>query len=153
MNCEPEEERPIHVAEIIDRLTAEGFTATRKTLAMDIGTLMAHGIEVVCNKSRRNQYFVSERHFELPEFMLLVDDNTQFADWSIRADIKNQLNVDLTVLLYKNGYPLEWDEEVFEKVLEQADNFKKYCTYKWTPIDNGGKQRWRRCCLHPSHAY
>ena len=32
----------------------------------------------------------------------------------------------LTVLLYKNGYPPEWDEEVFEKVMEQAENFKKY---------------------------
>jgi len=27
---------------------------------------------------------------------------------------------------HKNGYPPEWDEEVFEKVLEQAENFKKY---------------------------
>ena len=34
--------------------------------------------------------------------------------------------MDLTVLLYKNGYPPEWDEEVFEKVMEQAENFKKY---------------------------
>ncbi len=41
-------------------------------------------------------------------------------------DIKNQLNMDLTVLLYQNGYPPEWDEEVFEKVMEQAENFKKY---------------------------
>jgi len=56
----------------------------------------------------------------------LVEDKAQFADWSIRDDIKNQLNMDLTVLLYKNGYPPEWDEEVFEKVLEQAENFKKY---------------------------
>lgn len=56
----------------------------------------------------------------------LVDDKAQFADWSTRNDIKNQLNRDLTVLLYKNGYPPEWDEEVFEKVLEQAENFKKY---------------------------
>lgn len=56
----------------------------------------------------------------------LVDDKSQFADWSTRDDIKNQLNMDLTVLLYKNGYPPEWDEEVFEKVLEQAENFKKY---------------------------
>ena len=56
----------------------------------------------------------------------LVDDKAQFADWSTRDDIKNQLNMDLTVLLYKNGYPPEWDEEVFEKVMEQADNFKKY---------------------------
>jgi type I restriction enzyme R subunit len=56
----------------------------------------------------------------------LVDDKSQFADWSSRDDIKNQLNMDLTVLLYKNGYPPEWDEEVFEQVLEQAENFKKY---------------------------
>jgi len=60
------------------------------------------------------------------EIKLLVDDKAQFADWSTRDDIKNQLNMDLTVLLYKNGYPPEWDEEVFEKVLEQAENFKKY---------------------------
>jgi type I restriction enzyme R subunit len=56
----------------------------------------------------------------------LVDDKAQFADWSTRDDIKNQLNMDLTVLLYKNGYPPNWNEEVFDKVMEQADNFKKY---------------------------
>jgi type I restriction enzyme R subunit len=56
----------------------------------------------------------------------LVDDKSQFADWSSRDDIKNQLNMDLTILLYKNGYPPEWDEEVFEQVLEQAENFKKW---------------------------
>ncbi|AST91076.1 type I restriction endonuclease [Sutcliffiella cohnii] len=56
----------------------------------------------------------------------LVDDKAQFADWSTRDDIKNQMNMDLTVLLYKNGYPPEWDEEVFEKVMEQAENFKKF---------------------------
>lgn len=56
----------------------------------------------------------------------LVDDKSQYADWLTRDDIKNQLNRDLTVLLYKNGYPPEWDEEIFEKVMEQAENFKKY---------------------------
>ena len=43
------------------------------------------------------------------EIKILVDDKAQFADWSTRDDIKNQLNMDLTVLLYKNGYPPEWD--------------------------------------------
>jgi type I restriction enzyme R subunit len=56
----------------------------------------------------------------------LVDDKSQFADWSTRDDIKNQLNMDLTVLLYENGYPPEWDEEVFNKIMEQAENFKKW---------------------------
>ena len=56
----------------------------------------------------------------------LVDDKSQFADWSTRDDIKNQLNMDLTILLYNNGYPPEWDEEVFVQVMEQAENFKKF---------------------------
>jgi type I restriction enzyme R subunit len=56
----------------------------------------------------------------------LVDDKSRYADWSTRDDIKNELNSDLTVLLYENGYPPEWDEEVFERVMEQAENFKKY---------------------------
>lgn len=55
----------------------------------------------------------------------LVNDKAQFVDWSTREDIKSQLNMELTVLLYKNGYPPQWDEEVFEKVLEQAENMKK----------------------------
>jgi len=60
------------------------------------------------------------------EIKKLVDDKSQFADWSTRTDIKNQLNMGLTVLLYESNYPPEWDEEVFEKVMEQAENFKKY---------------------------
>ncbi len=55
----------------------------------------------------------------------LVDDKAQYADWSSREDIKSQLNMDLTILLYENGYPPQWNDEVFEQVLGQAENFKK----------------------------
>ena len=34
----------------------------------------------------------------------LVDDKAQYADWATREDIKSQLNMDLTILLYQNGY-------------------------------------------------
>lgn len=64
--------------------------------------------------------------FLAKEIKKLVDDKIQYADFFNRDDIKNQLNMDLTILLYKNGYPPEWDEEVFNKVMEQAENFKKY---------------------------
>lgn len=60
------------------------------------------------------------------EIKKLVDDKAQYADWSTRDDIKSQLNMDLIVLLYENGYPPEWNAEVYEKVLEQAENFKRY---------------------------
>lgn len=61
----------------------------------------------------------------------LVDDKAQYADWATREDIKSQLNMDLTILLYQNGYPPEWDEEVFEKVMEQAENFKANAAYEY----------------------
>ena len=56
----------------------------------------------------------------------LVDDNLQFAEWNVRDDIKNKLNMELTLLLHNNGYPPQWNEEVFEKVMEQTENFKQY---------------------------
>lgn len=71
--------------------------------------------------------FADEECIELSkEIAALVSDKSQYADWSTREDIKSQLNMDLTVLLYNNGYPPEWDEEVFDKVMEQATNFRLY---------------------------
>ena len=54
----------------------------------------------------------------------LVNDKAQYTDWSNRNDIKSQLKMDLVVLLYENGYPPQWSEEVFDMVLEQAENYK-----------------------------
>lgn len=59
------------------------------------------------------------------EIKVLVDDKAKYADWSSRDDIKNQLRRDLVVLLHKNGYPPQWNNDIFEQVLEQAENFKK----------------------------
>ncbi|PLS30979.1 type I restriction endonuclease [Bifidobacterium margollesii] len=44
----------------------------------------------------------------------------------VRDDIKSELDMDLTVLLYKNGYPPEWNEEVFDRVMAQATNYKSH---------------------------
>jgi len=60
------------------------------------------------------------------EIKKLVDDKSKFADWANRIDIKAQLESDLAVMLYKHGYPPEWDEEVFNKIIEQTENFKKH---------------------------
>lgn len=76
-----------------------------------------------------------ERQFEYPddkcvflakEIAKLVSDKAQFGDWLNREDIKSQLSMELVKLLYHNGYPPKWSDEVFEKVLQQAENFKKY---------------------------
>ena len=56
----------------------------------------------------------------------LVDDKSKFTDWASRNDIKSQLQSALILLLYKNGYPPRWNREAFLKVMEKAENFKKY---------------------------
>ncbi len=85
-----------------------------------------YDILVKVRNSHKFEYDDSKCMQLAKEIKKLVDDKSQFADWSTKSDIKSQLNMELTVLLYDNGYPPQWDDEVFEKVLEQAENFKKF---------------------------
>jgi type I restriction enzyme R subunit len=57
---------------------------------------------------------------------VIVDDKSKYTDWSSRSDIKNSLESDIIRLLSKNGYPPVTLEEVYEKVLAQAENFMEY---------------------------
>ncbi|HGM9746662.1 TPA: type I restriction endonuclease subunit R [Proteus mirabilis] len=60
------------------------------------------------------------------DMKLIVDDSTQYPDWSNREDIKAKLKVDLILLLHRYGFPPVANDEVYKSVLEQAENFKKY---------------------------
>jgi type I restriction enzyme R subunit len=60
------------------------------------------------------------------EIKAIVDDKAKYTDWSTRADIKANLQVDLIILLDKYGYPPVTIDDVYKEVLEQAENFKKY---------------------------
>lgn len=55
---------------------------------------------------------------------LLVDDMTVYADFINNNNLKGKLAFDLANLIYKEGYPPQWNQEVFQKVLEQVDNYK-----------------------------
>ena len=56
----------------------------------------------------------------------LIDGTSLYADWINNDNLKSQLASDLTMLIYKEGYPPEWDEEVFNRVLEQVENYKRF---------------------------
>ena len=56
----------------------------------------------------------------------LIDDTALYADWLNNDNLKSQLASDLTYLIYREGYPPQWDDEIFQKVLEQVENFKKH---------------------------
>ena len=60
------------------------------------------------------------------EIKKIVADKTKYTDCFKKADIKAELEVDLIRLLGKNGYPPEYNKEVYNEVFEQAENFKRY---------------------------
>ena len=64
--------------------------------------------------------------FLAKEIKRLVGDKARYTNWSQKATIRAALQADLIVLLDENGYPPEPQDEVYQNVIEQAENFKKY---------------------------
>lgn len=71
--------------------------------------------------------YTDERCKELAtKIKALVDETSLYADWLTNSRVRDKLANQLTRLIYKEGYPPEWDEMIFDKVLEQVVNFKTY---------------------------
>ena len=68
-----DEEHPITINEIIQRLTCYGITAERKSIYSDIEVLKNFGLDIICIRGKANEYFIGSRKFEMPELKLLVD--------------------------------------------------------------------------------
>lgn len=69
--------------------------------------------------------YPEERCIELAKkIKLLVDDMTIYADFINNNNLKSKLSNDLMMLLYKSGYPPVWNQEVFQMIMEQVDNYK-----------------------------
>lgn len=56
----------------------------------------------------------------------LIDTKSSFADWLTNGNVRAELNQELFFLLDENGYPPEWNDEVFNQVLDQVENYKKH---------------------------
>ena len=71
---ETDEEHGLSLAQIAERLEAQGIHADRKTLYQDFEELRHFGMEVMKEQQGRTAcYFLASRTFELPELKLLVD--------------------------------------------------------------------------------
>ncbi len=71
--------------------------------------------------------YADEKCLELArKIKTLIDDTAIYADWKNNANLRNQLNADIIDLLYDNGYPPEWYDDVYDRVMEQVDNFKRH---------------------------
>lgn len=73
LNQETDEDHPMSSLELLAKLKEWGITVNRKTLYNDIDVLNACGYEVMCNRSRNNEYYVIDRKFDVSEVKILMD--------------------------------------------------------------------------------
>jgi len=70
---ETDEEHPLTVSQLIERLQQHNIQAERKSIYSDLESLREFGFDVQCRKGRVPGWFIGQRDFELPELKLLVD--------------------------------------------------------------------------------
>ncbi len=73
LEAETDEQHPLTVSELIDRLAARGIHAERKSLYTDLEQLRQLGADIVSVRGRTTGYYLGQRRFDLPELRLLVD--------------------------------------------------------------------------------
>lgn len=54
----------------------------------------------------------------------LIDIQSSFADWLNNSNVRKELNKKVFYCLVQNGYPPQYNDEVFNQVMEQVENFK-----------------------------
>ncbi len=119
------------IAELTERLKGI-FTALQtdkvefKKLGISFEEKAFYDILVEVRDTNKFEY-PDERCKELAKkIKALVDETSLYADWLTNSRVRDKLANQLTRLIYKEGYPPEWDELIFDKVLEQVENFKEY---------------------------
>ncbi len=57
----------------------------------------------------------------------IIDTKSSFADWLNNKNVRDQLKLEIKICLVKNGYPPQYSRDVFDKVMEQVENFEENC--------------------------
>lgn len=70
---ETDEDHPMNTARLLQRLAEYGIECDRRTLYRDIAMLTTQGFEVMKHRTAANQYYVSDREFDIPEIRILMD--------------------------------------------------------------------------------
>jgi len=56
----------------------------------------------------------------------IIDAQSSYSDWLNNQNVRNELKLKIKICLVKNGYPPQYSPEVFNKVMEQVENYEKY---------------------------
>ena len=156
-----DEAHPAVISDILAYLEKEGISASRKTVTQDIEQLIESGVDVVCNAGFRHEYFVGDRHFELPELKLLVDavQASKFITAKKSAALIKKLTAfastqqagELNRQLYVDKHIKTENERTYFTVdlLHAAINAGKQITFKYYEYDRNKKKDYK----HNRHTY
>ena len=70
---ETDDDHKLTTNQLIDKLSEEGISVHRNTIASDIEILKEAGYDVICEKSTQNKYFIGKRSFDDAEIKMLCD--------------------------------------------------------------------------------
>ena len=73
LNQQTDEQHPLSVPQLCEKLAAYGIEAERKSIYDDVEQLRRFGLEVELIRGKNGGYYVPERTFQLAELKLLVD--------------------------------------------------------------------------------
>ena len=71
--AESDEEHPLSIKDLIDRLREYGITAERKSIYSDLESLEEYGIDLIRTRDTTTRWFIGERLFDVPELQLLAN--------------------------------------------------------------------------------
>lgn len=70
---ETDEQHPMTIPQIIDKLSGYGIQVDRRAVYDDFDALRAYGLDIIYQKEKNHNYYVGSRSFELAELKLLAD--------------------------------------------------------------------------------
>lgn len=70
---ETDENHPMSMKKLINRLADHGISAERKGIYNDLELLRQYGLDIIKASENRGGYYIGSRDFEIPELKLLVD--------------------------------------------------------------------------------
>lgn len=120
-----DEQHPATVTELREYLETRRIKCERRSIYDDISLLDEMGVDIICLKSRQNQYYIGARHFQLPELKLLVDaiQSSRFV-----TPMKSAQLIDKLRLFTSEHHASQLDRQVYMDGMAKPENERIYYT-------------------------
>ncbi len=150
-----DETHVVTIKELESYLAGKGIHANRKTLTQDLRTLEDFGLDVVCNRSVQNRYFLATRVFDYTEVRLLIDAvqssrfitprKSQALVKKLSSFVSEAQQLDVDQQLYVDGAVKAANESIYRcvDVIQTAIAEKKKIRFRYFEYDENKTKQLR----------